>query len=92
VAPSGDGVRVAGPEGQWHTGPMAIPAIDVERLTRDEQLELLDKLWESLGRDPQALPLSEEQQRDLDVRLDELELNGASGLSWDEAAKQIRSK
>jgi putative addiction module component (TIGR02574 family) len=71
---------------------MATPAIDIERLTRDEQLELLDKLWDSLGRDPDALPLSEEQRRDLDVRLDELERDGATGLSWDEAVKQIRSK
>jgi putative addiction module component (TIGR02574 family) len=87
-----DALRVAGPAVQWHTRLMAIPAIDVERLTRDEQLELLDKLWDSLGRDPEALPLSEEQRRDLDVRLDELEQDGASGLSWDEAAGQIRSK
>jgi putative addiction module component (TIGR02574 family) len=71
---------------------MATPAIDIERLTRDEQLELLDKLWDSLGRDPDALPLSEEQRRDLDVRLDELERDGATGLSWDESVKQIRSK
>jgi putative addiction module component (TIGR02574 family) len=71
---------------------MATPAIDIEHLTRDEQLELLDKLWDSLGRDPDALPLSDEQRRDLDVRLDELERDGATGLSWDEAVEQIRSK
>ena len=76
----------------WHTDQMATPAVDVERLTRDEQLELLDKLWDSLGRDPEALPLSEEQKRDLDLRLDELEREGPNGLSWDEALEQIRSK
>jgi putative addiction module component (TIGR02574 family) len=71
---------------------MATPAIDIEGLTRDEQLELLDKLWESLGRDPAALPLSEEQKRDLDMRLDEFERDGQQGLTWDEAVEQIRSK
>jgi putative addiction module component (TIGR02574 family) len=71
---------------------MATQAIDIERLSRDEQLELLDKLWDSLGRDPEALPLSEEQKRDLDQRLDELERDGANGLTWDEALEQIRSK
>ena len=68
------------------------PAIDVERLTRDEQLELLDRLWDSLGRDPEALPLTEEQRDELDRRLDELEREGPTGLTWDEAVKQIRSK
>jgi putative addiction module component (TIGR02574 family) len=68
------------------------PAIDVERLTRDEQLELLDRLWDSLGRDPEALPLTDEQTRELDRRLDELEREGPTGLTWDEALKQIRSK
>jgi putative addiction module component (TIGR02574 family) len=68
------------------------PAIDVERLTRDEQFELLDKLWDSLGRDPEALPLTEEQKRELDRRLDELEREGPTGLTWDEAVEQIRSK
>jgi putative addiction module component (TIGR02574 family) len=71
---------------------MGTPAIDIERLTRDEQLELLDKLWDSLGRDPEALPLSDEQRRDLDARLDEVERDGPTGVSWDDALKQIRSK
>jgi putative addiction module component (TIGR02574 family) len=71
---------------------MGKPAVDIERLSTDERLELLDQLWDSLGRDPQALPLSDEQQRELDQRLDELEREGPKGLSWDEAVEQIRSK
>jgi hypothetical protein len=32
------------------------PAVDIRALSRAEQLELLDQLWESLGRDPGVLP------------------------------------
>ena len=71
---------------------MSKPALDIERLSERERLELLDQLWESLGRDPEALPLSDEQARDLDQRLDHLESEGAKGVSWDEAVEQIRSK
>lgn len=71
---------------------MGTPAVDIERLSREEQLELLDQLWESLGRDPGALPLSEDQLRDLDQRLDELDREGPTGVSWDEAVRQIRAK
>ncbi len=67
-------------------------AVDVERLSREEQLDLLDQLWESLGRDPEALPLTDEQNRELDQRLDELEKEGAQGLSWDEAVAEVRSR
>jgi putative addiction module component (TIGR02574 family) len=75
-----------------HAEPMPTQAIDIERLSEDERLELLDRLWDSLGRDPAALPLSEEQKSDLDQRLDDLEREGAKGLTLDEALEHIRSK
>ena len=71
---------------------MAHAAIDVTRLTQEEQLKLLDQLWEELGRDPRMFPLTEAQRRDLNRRLDELEEEGPVGLTWDEALAQIRSK
>ena len=67
-------------------------AVDVSRLSRDEQLDLLDRLWETLGRDPEALPLTESQREDLDRRLDELEAEGPTGMSWDEVVTQVRSR
>lgn len=71
---------------------MGKAAIDVTRLSRDEQLDLLDQLWEALGRDPEAFPLSDAQREDLDRRLDQLESEGPVGMSWDEAVDQIRSR
>lgn len=67
-------------------------ALDVSRLSRDEQLDLLDRLWETLGRDPDALPLTESQREELDRRLDELEAEGPTGMSWDEVVAQVRSR
>jgi putative addiction module component (TIGR02574 family) len=67
-------------------------AIQIDQLSRDEQLELLDQLWEALGEDPEALPLTEAQKQDLDQRLDELEREGPAGVSWEEAVAQIRSR
>jgi putative addiction module component (TIGR02574 family) len=51
-------------------------ALDIKRLSRDEQLDLLDQLWETLGRDPEAFPLTDSQREELDRRLDELEAEG----------------
>ncbi|MEA2602743.1 MAG: hypothetical protein QOF89_3735 [Acidobacteriota bacterium] len=70
---------------------MAKAALDISRLSREEQLDLLDRLWENLGRDPEAFPLTESQREELDRRLDELEAEGATGLSWEEVVAQIRA-
>jgi putative addiction module component (TIGR02574 family) len=71
---------------------MGNTAFDILRLSRDEQLDLLDQLWETLGRDPEVLPLSDFQREELDRRLDELEAEGPKGLSWDDVVHQIRSR
>ena len=71
---------------------MGNPALDIAQLSRDEQFELLDQLWEALGRDPNALPLSAGQEDELDRRLDELEAEGPVGLTWDEVVAQARAR
>ena len=77
----------------WNTSAMGkASALNVEDLSRDEKLELLDRLWESLGQDPEALPLTSSQREELDQRLDELEAEGPTGLSWDEVVAQARAR
>jgi putative addiction module component (TIGR02574 family) len=71
---------------------MGKPAVDVSLLDDDERLDLLDRLWESIGRDPRALPLSAAQQAELDRRLDDLEAEGPVGVPWDEVVAQIRAR
>lgn len=66
--------------------------MDVSSLSRDQQVELLDQLWEEVGHDPSALPLSDGDRAELDRRLDELEREGPVGIPWNEVVKQIRSR
>jgi putative addiction module component (TIGR02574 family) len=70
---------------------MGKSAVNVKSLSRDEQFDLLDQLWESLGRDLEAFPMSDSQQEELDRRLDDLEAEGPTGLSWEEVVAQIRA-
>lgn len=67
-------------------------ALNIADLSRDEKLDLLDRLWESLGQDPEALPLTSSQREELDRRLDELHAEGPTGLSWDEVVAQSRAR
>lgn len=67
-------------------------AVDVSAMSDEERLDLLDRLWESIGRDPRALPLSATQREELDRRMDDLEAEGPVGISWDEVVAQIRAR
>lgn len=71
---------------------MGKAAVDINTLSRDEQLELLDQLWQSLGRDPAILPLTQAHKNELDRRLDDLEDEGPVGVAWDDLVEQIRTR
>lgn len=60
---------------------MAKPALDLGKLTRDERLELLEELWDSLSQEGDTLPLTNEQEAELDRRLDAIEPDGWVGIS-----------
>lgn len=74
----------------WDNAAMGKSAVDIGGLSREEQLDLLDQLRESLGRDPEAFPLTDAQREELDRRLDELEREGPTGVTWDEVVAQVR--
>jgi putative addiction module component (TIGR02574 family) len=50
---------------------MGHPAIDIDTLSPEERLDLLEKLWDSL--EPSQIPVTEAQKRELDRRLDALD-------------------
>ena len=68
-------------------------AIDVWQLSRDERLELIEQLWDSLSDEERdSLPLTADQEHELDGRLDALEKEGPGGLSPDELREQVRRR
>ena len=76
----------------WDTFRMG-KAIDVQRLSRDERLDLIERLWESLSEEERnSLPLTSDQDQELDRRLDALEKDGPVGLSPDELRQRLRSR
>ena len=71
---------------------MAKPVLDIERLSADERLDLLERLWDSLTKEPGGVPLTKAQREDLDRRLDELDRGEVDGIPWDEVLTQIRKR
>jgi len=75
---------------------MTLPNVNLDALSPEEQLELLDRLWERLGRSPGLFPLTESQVREIDARSDDLDRDLAAGkpggIPWEEVFRRIKSR
>jgi putative addiction module component (TIGR02574 family) len=72
---------------------MAWPAFDIGKLSTEQRLQLIEELWESIGSEErERLPLTSEQQEELDRRLDALEREGSVGISSDQLFDRIRKR
>jgi putative addiction module component (TIGR02574 family) len=69
-----------------------VGTVDIASLSTDERLRLMEELWESLRATPQGIPLTNAQREELDRRLDELDREGPTGISWEEVFRNIRSR
>jgi putative addiction module component (TIGR02574 family) len=67
-----------------------VSAIDIAKLSPEERLELLEKLWDSLS--AESIPMTDAQEEELDRRLDELDREGPVGIPWNEVIERIRNR
>jgi putative addiction module component (TIGR02574 family) len=72
------------------------PSVRIESLSKDERLDLLERLWDSLSETPAELPVTPAQQAELDRRSDALDRDLATGrvlgVPWDEVVRQLRAR
>jgi putative addiction module component (TIGR02574 family) len=65
--------------------------IDITALSREEQLQLLERLWDSLSAKPTAVLITGAQREELDRRLDELDREGPIAIPAEEVLSRLRS-
>ena len=66
---------------------LPLTAADIERLSVDERLALIEALWDSL--DAQTLPVSEDLRAELDRRLAEHDANPQSAVPWETVGRKL---
>lgn len=71
---------------------MGQAAFNIDDLSPEERLRLLERLWDSPSRDPQSVPVTAAQRAELDRRLDEMESGDLAGIPWDDVVRQIRER
>jgi putative addiction module component (TIGR02574 family) len=55
---------------------------ELSELTPAERLQLIEDVWETLATDLGSLPLSDEHQREIDLRLEVWRQGGSNGSTW----------
>ena len=71
---------------------MARSNLNIEELTGDERLDLIEALWDSLEASSNQLPLTDEQRKELDLRIEEMDRDDSLGIPWDEVVSEIRKR
>ncbi len=61
-------------------------------LSPSEKLQLVEDLWDDLAATPENVPVHDWQIQELERRQAHLKANPASGLSWEEVQRRIRSR
>ena len=71
---------------------MAKADIDINELSPEERLELIEELWDSLSGQPDSLALTDVQREELDRRIDEMDQDETLGEPWPDVLKSIRDQ
>jgi putative addiction module component (TIGR02574 family) len=71
---------------------MTLDSGSVFDLSPSEKLQLVEDLWDDLAAAPETVPIHDWQKEELARRKANLLSNPASGLSWDEVKRRVRSR
>jgi putative addiction module component (TIGR02574 family) len=57
---------------------------EFESLSVEEQIKLVQELWDRIAANPDAIPLTEAQRAELERRLASERIDPPAGIPWDE--------
>ena len=64
---------------------------EIEKMSVDEKIQLIDDLWESLASKPDQMPITEEQRQLLRARREAYRQNPVPGKTWAEVRASIET-
>ncbi len=71
---------------------MSTKAADILGLSVEERIQIVEDIWDSIAAVPEAVPLSEEEKRELDRRLEAYHRNPDAGSPWSIVRERIRKQ
>lgn len=70
---------------------MSTQISEIVQLSVAERIQLVEDIWDSVAAFPEAVTLTEAQQRELDRRLQAHKQNPNEGVSWEDLKRQLSS-
>lgn len=61
----------------------------INQLSKNEKLLLVEALWDSIAEDPSAIELPDPHKKEIQSRLETLEEDSKTAISWDSFVKQF---
>ena len=68
---------------------MSISADELHKLSVVERLELIEAIWDSIADEPDAVPITDAQRREIDQRLDSYARQRPHLSTWDEVRARL---
>jgi putative addiction module component (TIGR02574 family) len=63
---------------------------EILQLSIAERIQLVEDIWDSIAVVPDAIEMTEEQEAELDRRLEAYQANPNEGISWNELKDKLR--
>jgi putative addiction module component (TIGR02574 family) len=68
---------------------MVVNGSQLERMSIEDRLDLIDAVWDSLGGEPLELPIPESHRLELDRRLQDEKANPNAGEPWEKVYQRL---
>ncbi|HWL95138.1 MAG TPA: addiction module protein [Phycisphaerae bacterium] len=59
-------------------------------LPAEKRLEIVETIWDSIAAEPESLPISEAQRREIEARLEEYRRDPGIAIPWEQARARLR--
>lgn len=62
---------------------------EILQLSVAERMQIVEDIWDSIGKEPEELTLSEAEKTELDKRLENYQQNPNEGIEWETLKKNL---
>jgi len=62
---------------------------EILQLSVAERVQIVEDIWDSIGKNPEELPVSEAEKLRLDKRLEDYQHNPNEGIEWETLKKNL---
>ncbi len=62
---------------------------EILQLSVAERVQIVEDIWDSIGKNPADLPLSESEKLELDKRIESYRQNPNEGIEWETLKKNL---